>query len=304
MGRVLIAGAGLLAAVVAATSLTAAPADPAHDLAALLPAEVMGWVPIGPDAAYTPENLFQYLDGAAELYLSYGFLRSLSRRYEKSGEAGASFTVDVFDMGRAQDAFGAFSHSQESPTTAFGQGSEETGTLIVFWKGRHYVSILGDPDTPAVRMALPRFGEAIAAAIGESGPLPAVVAGLPVEGLLVASVRFFHHPIWLNTYVSIAEDNALGVDAGCEAVLARYRRAGATAVLLVIDYPDPGRAQTGERALRRLRFDPALGDVRKSGDGTWEACQRRHRRLAAVFGAPTGEDARALAADAVRTAED
>ena len=49
----------------------------------LLPAKTAGWSAAGADRYYTRDNIFEYMDGAGEIYLAYDFQRLLVREYEK-----------------------------------------------------------------------------------------------------------------------------------------------------------------------------------------------------------------------------
>jgi len=48
-----------------------------------LPSEAAGWKWDGKEMNYDSKSLFGYIDGAAELYLAYGFQSLTVRRYEK-----------------------------------------------------------------------------------------------------------------------------------------------------------------------------------------------------------------------------
>ena len=97
--------------------------------------------------------------------------------------------------------------SASSPTrgrpshTDLGQGSEYAAGLLTFWKDRYYVSILAYPETPATRDIVFQLGRAIAGAIPNEGPLPPILDRLPAEGLMPETVRYFHHYIWLNSFL-------------------------------------------------------------------------------------------------------
>ncbi|MGD9558291.1 MAG: DUF6599 family protein, partial [Mangrovibacterium sp.] len=52
----------------------------AADLTAFLPGQSNEWS-AGSDQYFDNDNLYDYIDGAAELYLSYGFNTVISRRY-------------------------------------------------------------------------------------------------------------------------------------------------------------------------------------------------------------------------------
>lgn len=214
-----------------------------------LPETVDGWQ-ASQDTVYTPDNLYDYINGGAELYLSYGFKDVLSRTYVRPEQP--DILVDIFDMGRAANSFGVFAHTREVVDTTFGQGSQYTSGSLVFWKGRYFVSIFTFPETKASKAALMTLGNQIEQAIAEKGELPAILNLLPPSNRVEASVRYFRHHIWLNARYFIAHDNVLHITDKTEAVLARYDFETQSPILLIVDYADPKTA------------DDALTDFRES----------------------------------------
>ena len=263
-----------------------AAAQPAPDLATFLPADASGWRPAGRDAAYTPNTLFEYIDGGAELYISYGVRRVLSRRYAHAGQKDATITVDVFDMGDAANAFGLYSHSREKPADDIGQGSEYDSGLLFFWKGRYYVSILGFPAGAEVERAVKSIGTSIATAIPETGTVPAIVTSLPPKGLVAASVRYFRHYIWLNSHVFISDENILQMADNCEGVLARYQAGTRSWILLVVRYPDAASAEKAHASFTTAYLPEAVGGVMRKPDGKWAGSVLQKDRIVAVLDAP------------------
>src|SRR4030065_1838222 len=76
-------------------------------LRSLVP-ELKGWSLTEPPATFLPGTLFEYIDGAAENYLSYGFRELIVGNYKK-GKSTASLTVEVYDMGDDLRAYGVYS---------------------------------------------------------------------------------------------------------------------------------------------------------------------------------------------------
>ena len=68
-----------------------------------------------PPSFYNPESLYQQIDGGADLYLLYDF-KSLLHQDFKSG--AAELTVDIYDMGGTENAFGIYA-AERSPTYKF-----------------------------------------------------------------------------------------------------------------------------------------------------------------------------------------
>ncbi len=118
--------------------------DQEFDIMKVVPRQVGGWDRKAP-TRYTPDNLYEYINGGAELYISYGFKEASSFVFEKDGEP--EIVLDIFDMGSPENASGVFTHSAGNPGDDYGQGSEVSAAVIVFWQGRRYVSILAWPQT-------------------------------------------------------------------------------------------------------------------------------------------------------------
>lgn len=236
---------------------------------ASLPDEIGGWKVAGEDRVYDRDTLYEYIDGGAELYLSYGFERVVSRTYVRSDQP--DILVDVFDMGRSWDAFGVFSHGMEMVDETLGQGSQYTAGMMLFWKDRFFLSILAYPETAESKEAVFDLSRAVEAAIPEAGSLPEIMAFLPEGGLVRESVRYFRHHAWLNTYCFIADQNVLHLGDEVDAVLAKYGEESRS-VLLLLSY----RAeQDARRAYEDFvaYYQPDLSEKRavQVEDGTWTA---------------------------------
>src|SRR4030042_5526834 len=117
-------------------------ADSQSILRSLLP-EPSGWILTETPPTYVPGTLFEYIDGAAENYLSYGFRELVVGNYKEQRSA-ATLTVEVYDMGDETRAFGIYS-SERYPASHFlsvgTQGYWEEGTLN-FIVGGYYIKLL------------------------------------------------------------------------------------------------------------------------------------------------------------------
>lgn len=227
------------------------------DFAQRLPLEVKGWKRPARPLTYDSKSLYEYIDGGAELYISFGLQRVQAFFYAKGKD---EIKVDLFDMGTSHNAFGIFAHGRERVEADFGQGSEYAGGLLGFWKDRYYVSILGYPETAEVRAVVMELGRAVEKLVPRTGPLPPLVALLPRAHQLPASVRYFRHHVWLNSACFVAHDNLLGIGKEVPAALARYAPPGGKHVLVLVEHPDAKKAE----AARRTFAARYLGDARAS----------------------------------------
>ena len=99
-----------------------------------LPSGAGAWKWDGKETTYDSKTLFKYIDGAAELYLAYGFQNLTVRRFEKSGQP--PIIVELYEMASSEDAYGVFSFEHQDEDAGIGQGSEFGGGLLRFWKGK------------------------------------------------------------------------------------------------------------------------------------------------------------------------
>jgi hypothetical protein len=205
-------------------------------MSSLLPDTIQGWM-VEEKNQYYRDNLYDYIDGGAELYLSYGFMEMVNFTYNRKDQP--SLIVDIFDMGSSENAYGVFTYSCETVDSTYGQGSQYSPGLLLFWKDRYYISILASPETSESRETVFRLASVVDNKIPQEGPLPRIISLLPSEGLLDASIRYFKHHIWLNSYYFISDQNIFHIDSTTDAVLAKYRDGS---LLLLIIYPDTAAA--------------------------------------------------------------
>jgi len=71
-----------------------------------LPATVGAWRRVDPPRRYDGKTIYDYMDGAAEVYRMHGFRALEVWTYRRTD--GAALKLEIFDMGSPQGAFGAF----------------------------------------------------------------------------------------------------------------------------------------------------------------------------------------------------
>ncbi|MFH1942142.1 MAG: DUF6599 family protein [bacterium] len=264
--------------------------EKASNIARYLPSAPEGWTVSEKDKEYGRKNLYEYIDGGAELYLSYDFQKVVNRIYTAQGQP--DILLDLFDMGSSQNAFGVFSHAREVVDTTFGQGSQYTAGLLMFWKNRFFVSILASPETDGSKEAVFKLAGLIDDAIREEGSLPEILTLLPKEGLAEESIRYFRHYIWVNFYYYIADENILHINDKTDAVLAKYGEGHDRALLLLVQYPSSETARSAQDYFIDAYLPELSGRYAvQIEDGTWTACRLEKSLLIVVFNASRESDA-------------
>jgi hypothetical protein len=260
-----------------------------------LPSEAGGWKWDGKEMKYDSRTVFKYMDGAAELYLAYGFQNLTVRRFEKLNQP--PLIVELYEMASSEDAYGVFSFEHQDEAVGIGQGSEFGGGLLRFWKGKHFVSIYAEGEGAEVESTILMMGRAAANSIPATGPEPKLVGFIPGKdlGLVDKSVRYLKSYVLLNQRFFIAHQNILNLTRKTEAVLAQYLQDKQKTQLLLIRYGNLKEAVDAYQSFMKVYLPDAGGKDRfRTEDRKWTFARQRNEFVLIVFGAPTEADAEAL----------
>ncbi len=215
----------------------------------LLPDSIDGWQRIAADEIYQANNLYEFLDGGAEVYLQYGFRRLIHRIYRRNN--GPDILLDFFDMGNCDNAYGLFLQQSVDSDSTFGQGSYYAQGYLLFWKNRYLITILALQETPQSKRAVFDLARQIDNRIQPPCPLPALPSKLPLKKQIKHSLRFFHTYFWLRRAFNLPEKNIFRITDSVKVALARYSD-GTT--LALIAYPEAKQALKVMKVLLRSYF--------------------------------------------------
>jgi hypothetical protein len=143
--------------------------------------EIAGWTQAGEVLSYDADNLWEYINGAAELFVSYDV--QTCQTTDLTAE-GLGVTVDLYDMGTPLNAFGVFEREAsgetvETPGAAAAMVSPPYQALLL--KGSTYAKVNvfeGELDLETGEALL----TALADALPGQGSLPPELGLLPAEG--------------------------------------------------------------------------------------------------------------------------
>jgi hypothetical protein len=259
------------------------------------PLEVLGWKWDRKVTTFKDKSLYKFIDGAAEVYLAYNFQQVSAGRYIKTNHP--EINADVYRMGSAEDAFGVFSLEQQDPEVGIGQGSEFGGTLLRFWKGTYFVTVLGNGTGKELEEAVLNLGRELAKGIKETGQPPRLLGYLPDHKSLPPADRvcFVRSHILLNRCFFISHQNILRLGNDVEAVIARYPLGPNKLRILLIRYPTTPKAYSAFSNFQKSYLPEAQipGSVRTE-DGLWTRAETYQKLVLIVFGARQESEAEKL----------
>ena len=214
-----------------------------------------GWTRTGPLVRYTPDNLFEYINGEAEGVIPYG-LRAVTQGTYRRGEAES--VVDIYDMGSAEGAFGLFRSHSSVGATRVGVGTEGVAdeARVEFWQGRYYVAAaVPSPEAAKAVLALAR---GVAADLPPTAAMPAYLALLPTARRVARSEQWT--PIGF-----------LGQEALRDAVSAQYALPGRRAMVFACRYAAVAQAEAALASLRTYLGRKQAVRALSVGDGGFTA---------------------------------
>ena len=142
-----------------------------------------GYKAVNEHPVYTPDDLWNYINGAADAYLALGFLDLNITEYKKGKK---SIMAEIYRFGDDAMAFGMYS-LERSPGYNFiqvgVQGYNEDG-VVFFYKDRYYVKIMSHSESKKVNESMKELAGLIAARIEGKNEFPALLKLFPSGGLL------------------------------------------------------------------------------------------------------------------------
>jgi hypothetical protein len=259
------------AAVIVATALGAGLAEGGP--ASLLPksGSVPGWVWQGEPRSYAPDNLYEYIDGAADLFLAYGFQEAAVADYQRAGDEGHWIIVEIYDMGAPLHAFGIYTAERPPHVKRFDAGAQayQADGMVALWRGRYYAKVLlvQGNDAQAQRSLAALTGRLLPGSL----EMPAELKRLPAEGRERGSERY-------------TRVGALGHKFLTDAVSADYAVGKTKATLNIADLASPEKAAEALGKLRDFerRSGKNLADAAALGRGGFTARDSFYGELAAA----------------------
>ena len=148
-----------------------------------------GWALIDGPQTYTEKTLFKHIDGQAELYLKYGFQKSIFAIYQNRKNPKNQIELDIYDMENVLQAFGVFSRFRnEDRPGGFGLDSYLDDHSALFYKGKYFVLLYATESSPS---ALKQWATKIASKIVDPSPPPKEISYFPKNGLKPGSIQYF-----------------------------------------------------------------------------------------------------------------
>ena len=208
---------------------------------------VDGWTLAGQPQVFSPDTLYDYINGGSDLYLKYEFEALTVVEYRKGT---MSVSAEAYRHRTPDHAFGIYSQ-ERVPGAQFlaigAQGYYENAVCNFIQRG-YYVKLSGENTGADDREILLRFARRISENLPGPSALPEILSAFPAEGKRANAEKF------------IAKD-FLGYGFLHSGFTADFERSGRRYQLFAIVGDDPADARAMlQQYLKQIKHDaPAVG---------------------------------------------
>lgn len=234
----------------------------AQDILSLVPAqgELNGWkISTGP-ATYPGDQLYELINGGADIYYEYGFVQVVSVRFTDPSQN--LIQLEIYEMSDPVSAYGIFSLTQQTTAwdRSFGNISAVKTDYIAFWKGPYYVNVSWASRQHQNVPPLQRVASLVDRNIKVSGEFPELVLAFGAEDLNKKTVLLNGNLALSNFYYFDYKD-IFEIREGIACTRDNHHR-------IVIRYPDVARAQSVLTSARQsISANKRFTDVAMSFQG-------------------------------------
>lgn len=167
------------------------PVEKASEGADLFPS-LSGFVFDGEIETYTPDTLFEYINGGADLFLNFEFVKLHSLRYKN--DKGGEITADIYIHEDLPNGFGIYTQEKSDEGSLIETGTEgyyEEGVLN-FFKGPAYVKINSFDLGKEEESILKTLAEKIAGKISHPEGYPVIFSKFPETNSIKGSDKYIN----------------------------------------------------------------------------------------------------------------
>jgi len=151
-----------------------------------------GFAPAAGVENYNSDNLYEKIDGKADLYLTNGFLSLQTCRFAENSSLENWAEVYFYDMGKPENAFAVYSTQKRSDAaslnwTQFGYSVSDS-VYVMF--GKYYVEIFLSAEDGKLLNSAESAGKRISSAVSAGKSDMPLMDVFPTENLVADSFKF------------------------------------------------------------------------------------------------------------------
>ena len=232
--------------------------------------ELSGWQMQGILYTYQPDNLYQYINGAADQFIAYGFKKLYGAEYIVKTAKQESLVIDVYDMGSHLSAFGMYTSKKDPASASLGIGSESFGNdqYVAFYQDRFYVEIQPRISIQSNRLIPQQAARLVAKKISGTSTRPALLKVFPEESKIDSSENYIVGGILGHAFLP-------------RGVVSEYHSYGAVIKAFVAPFSSPTDAQAAFEQYRQFlsALEKKVEQINVAGQRGFSAQEPYHNNI-------------------------
>ena len=155
------------------------------------------WTAAEPARSFGPDNLYEEIDGEAELFLPFGFRELMVGIVSPAGNDKAEVRLELFRHETPRDAFGVYSQHRFPGQEVIRVGTSEavvSAASLDFFQGTAFVR-LRTASRHATREDLEKLGRDLSGILPGTGDPPPETQALRIPGLVDGTIVFHRRAI-------------------------------------------------------------------------------------------------------------
>jgi hypothetical protein len=193
-----------------------------------------GWQIFDEVKQFTPENLYEQINGRASFFIAYDMIRMTYVSFVNSDKTSQFINLSIYNMGTPTNAFGVFSaeRSQGESPLELGRAGYRSDANYFIWKGQYYIRIISSEATNEFQRIGMDLARKVTDFLLDSGEQVWGLTALPLTDRMPDSVQYF-------------KVDAMGLDFMRNTYTATYRKGNTlvTAFLSQQDSAESARAK-------------------------------------------------------------
>ncbi|MFC1724055.1 DUF6599 family protein [candidate division KSB1 bacterium] len=160
------------------------------------------------------DELFEFINGGAEIYLEYGFKQAAGQSFENSN--GKSMNLELYQMTDNASAYGMYSFkiSEKGKPVDIGDAGVLDDYYLNVWKGDYVITLIGFDSEKETLDGLVKIAEVIAGKIEVSGEKPDIAERFQDKFSSSQHIKYIEGGLALFNIYEYAPGNIFNVKKG------------------------------------------------------------------------------------------
>lgn len=179
--------------------------------------QIKGWTLKDSVETFLGDDLFYFINGGADIYLEYGFVKVVHANYVNS--EGGKIHLEVYEMEDSKAAYGIFTLNSSGNGNNIDIGEE--GILydyyLHYFKGNYYVRCTASAKDQHLIDALKEFGSYTADMIKQISKKPFLLVAIDIKEFQPSQIKYFEGQLGLNNVFNFGHGSIAGFYEGVAA---------------------------------------------------------------------------------------